>query len=110
MLFSIEELEIMRDRYTRAQAANARERCAGFVYQARTDAQWDIRAAQKTRAEKIESDRRVLLEIATEDPTCTVAELADWSERSQSWVRRHLKAAGITLVKPVRRKKAEVQP
>jgi hypothetical protein len=40
----------------------------------------------KTRAE-------ILCEIATEDPTVTVAELATAAERSQSWVRRTLKAA-----------------
>jgi hypothetical protein len=52
----------------------------------------------------------ILAEICREDPTCTVAELATAAERSKSWVRRTLKQAGIVLAKPVRRKKAEVQP
>ena len=53
----------------------------------------------KTRAE-------ILCDIATEDPTCTIAELATAAERSKSWVRKHLRAAGIVRVKPVRRKEA----
>lgn len=91
MLFSIEELAHMHANYLQTQAQQQQPR-------------------PKTKAEKCESDRRVLLEVATEDPTLTVAELAEAAERSPSWVRRHLKQAGITLVKPVRRKKAEVQP
>jgi transposase len=54
----------------------------------------------KTKAE-------ILCEIATEDPTCTVAELAEAADHSKSWVRKHLRAAGITLVKPVREKGAK---
>jgi hypothetical protein len=53
----------------------------------------------KTKAE-------ILLEVVTEDPTCTVAELSEWSSRSKSWVRKHLKAAGLAAAKPVRGKKA----
>ena len=58
------------------------------------------RPKTKTRAE-------ILCEIATEDPTITVTELAAAAERSKSWVRRTLKAAGIVLAKPVRRKGVE---
>ena len=53
----------------------------------------------KTRAEKCESDRRVLLEIVRDNefPGCTIEELATAASRSTSWVRRTLKAAGIKL-------------
>jgi hypothetical protein len=51
----------------------------------------------KTRAD-------ILIEIVREDSTCTVAELAEAAERSPSWVRKHLRTAGIALVKPTRRK------
>jgi DNA-binding transcriptional ArsR family regulator len=47
----------------------------------------------------------ILVEVAQEFAPCTVAELADASGMSQSWVRRHLRAAGIVLAKPVRRGK-----
>jgi transposase len=94
-LFSQEELQSM---YDRAQ-------CAGFVYQARTLAQWENRAAPKTRAEKCEGDRRTLLEVVRDFPDATVAELATAAERSPSWVRKHLRAAGISLTKPPRQKR-----
>jgi hypothetical protein len=96
-LFSQEELQSM---YDRAQAK------AGFVYQNRTPEQWESRAVQRTRAEKCESDRRVLVEIARDFPDSTIAELAEASARSKTWVRRTLKAAGIVLAEPVHRKKA----
>ncbi len=47
-------------------------------------------------------DRRaeILLEVVREDPNAyTVAQLAEAAERSPSWVRKHLRAAGITLAK-----------
>jgi hypothetical protein len=53
----------------------------------------------KTKAE-------CLLEAVADFPDATVQELAKAAERSPSWVRRTLKAAGIVLVKPTRRKKA----
>lgn len=56
----------------------------------------------KTRAE-------ILLEVIREFPDATVAELATAAKRSPSWVRKHLRAAGI-VVKPTRQKKAEVRP
>lgn len=72
-LFPPEDLERAHDRYLQEQE----------------------QARPKTKAE-------ILCEIATEDPTCTVTELAEAAERSKSWVRKHLRAAGITLAKPVR--------
>jgi hypothetical protein len=62
--------------------------------------QEQARPKTKTRAE-------ILCEIATEDPTVTVAELATAAERSPTWVRKHLRAAGIVLVKPTQ---PEVKP
>jgi predicted transcriptional regulator len=109
MLFTIEELEAAHDRYAQAQAAKARERCAGFVYQSRTPEQWESRAAFKTRKEKCESDRRVLLEVVRDFPDATITELVEASGRSKSWVRKHLKHAGIVLVESVRRKKVGQQ-
>jgi predicted O-methyltransferase YrrM len=60
-----------------------------------------------TRTEKCESDRRVLVELAQEFAPVTVAELVAASGRSASWVRRHLRANGITPAKPVRRKEGQ---
>ena len=105
MLFSIEELEAAHTRYARTQTAKMRERAAGFVYELRPAVLWDSRAAQKTRAEVWESDRRVLLQVTREFPDCTVAELSEASGRSKSWVRKHLRASGIVLA-TVRQKKA----
>jgi hypothetical protein len=51
----------------------------------------------KTRAE-------ILVEIAREDPTLTIAELSMASDRSVSWVRRALKAAGYSRARNQRAK------
>jgi predicted ArsR family transcriptional regulator len=53
----------------------------------------------KTRAE-------ILVEVAQEFAPCTTQELAEASGMSTSWVRKHLRAAGIVPAKPVRQKKA----
>jgi hypothetical protein len=106
-LFSQEELTAMHRAWAAAQAAKAR---AGFVYPARTPEQWENRAAQKTRGEKCASDQRTLLEVVAEFPDATVAELSEASGRSRAWVRKHLRAANITLQKPARQRKAEVEP
>jgi hypothetical protein len=53
----------------------------------------------KTKAE-------ILVEVAQEFAPCTVAELAVAASMSQSWVRKHLRQAGITPAKPVRGRKA----
>ena len=53
----------------------------------------------------------ILLEVAVEFAPVTVAELAEASGMSASWVRKTLRAAGITPAKPVRQKQQEeVQP
>jgi transposase len=52
----------------------------------------------KTKAE-------ILVEVAREFAPCTTRELSEASGMSQSWVRRHLRAAGITL-QSQRQKKA----
>jgi hypothetical protein len=54
------------------------------------------------QSKRVKTKAEILIEIAREDPTCTVAELADAAERSPSWVRKHLQVAGIVLAKPVR--------
>jgi hypothetical protein len=106
-LFTDEErLQMMREHDQRERAEQVRKHAElvanqPFLYQPRTPAQWEVRATPKTRAEKCESDRRVLLEIVRDNefPGATVAELAEAASRSQSWVRRTLKAAGVTLQK-----------
>lgn len=55
-----------------------------------------VQARPKAKAE-------ILLEVVAEFPDATVAELATAAERSPSWVRKHLRAAGVTLTKPARR-------
>jgi predicted HTH transcriptional regulator len=55
------------------------------------------RTRPKTRAE-------ILCEIVREDPTVTIAELAEAADRSASWVRRTLRQAGIVLARPVHQK------
>jgi hypothetical protein len=52
----------------------------------------------KTKAE-------ILVEVAREFAPATVAELAEASGMSQSWVRRHLRTNGITPAKPVHQRK-----
>jgi hypothetical protein len=74
---------------------------------ARAQARYLAQHAPQARP-KTKTKAEILCEIATEDPTVTVAELATAAERSPSWVRKHLRAAGIVLAKPTRRKK--VQP
>ncbi len=70
-LFSAEELSQMQEEYLAKQE----------------------QARVKTKAE-------ILLEVVAEFPDATVAELAEAAERSKTWVRRTLRAAGVTLTKP----------
>lgn len=56
----------------------------------------------KTRAE-------ILVEVAQEFAPCTAEELAEAASRSPRWVRKHLRAAGIVLAKPVRRRKGVME-
>jgi len=56
----------------------------------------------KTRAQILAEKVQTLIEVAKDYPDATPRELSDASGMSLSWVRRHLRAAGITLVKPVR--------
>jgi transposase len=71
---------------------------------ARAHAHYLAQHAPQTRPK---TKTEILLEVVREFPDATVAELAEAAERSPSWVRKHLRAAGIVL-KSVRRK--EVQP
>jgi hypothetical protein len=57
------------------------------------------RYMQQRASPKTKTRAEILCEIATEDPTVTVAELATAAERSQSWVRTTLRKAGIVLAK-----------
>jgi hypothetical protein len=92
-LFTDEErLQMMRDHEQLLAADRQRQR--EFLYPAQQPPK------PKTKAE-------ILVEVAHEFAPCTVAELADASGMSASWVRRHLHAAGVTLQKPVRRKKGQ---
>jgi hypothetical protein len=84
-LFSREQLQEM---YDRAHAQQTAELVRKHAAMTRT----------KTKAE-------ILLEVAQEFAPCTVAELATAASMSQSWVRKHLKQAGIVLAKPVRQRK-----
>jgi sRNA-binding protein len=99
-----------------------------FIYRPRTTEQWAARANQPThrRWEKVHghyvltqqerarlaAKARILVEIVQsgEFPGCTVAELAEASGMSVSWVRKHLKAAGIAAAKPERMRLHGVQP
>ncbi len=58
-----------------------------------------LRAESQTTRPKTKAE--ILCEIAREDPTVTVAELAEAAERSASWVRKTLRQAGIAPAKPV---------
>jgi hypothetical protein len=77
-LIPAEELQASRKRYLREHPEDRAE----------------IRRENARRA-------KVLIEVATEDPSLTVAQLADYAERKPAWVRRTLKTAGIALEKPV---------
>lgn len=112
------ELAEMQANHQRAAAGRAGiPEKKPFVYQSRTPEQWAVRADQPTyRWERLhghfvlsQQDRarlaakaRILVEIVQsgEFPGCTVAELAEASGMSQSWVRKHLRQSGITLQRP----------
>jgi hypothetical protein len=55
----------------------------------------DLIRAHQNYLDEEDHKVKVLIEIATEDPTVTVAQLAAAAERSPSWVRKHLRASGI---------------
>lgn len=59
-----------------------------------------IKPKPKTKAE-------ILVEVCQEFPDTNVRELAEASGMSTSWVRRHLRAAGIVLAKPERREEVK---
>jgi hypothetical protein len=109
-LFTDEErVQMMRDHEQRERAEQVRKHAElvanrPFVYQSRTPEQWEARAMPQTRAEKIASDRLVLVELAREFAPCTAAELSAASGRSERWARAVARKNGITLAKPVRRK------
>ena len=65
-----------------------------FPYRPRSLAQWEARVLSPHVA--------MLIQICREDNTYTVRELAEGSGHSQDWVRKHLKRAGIRLVKSPR--------
>jgi hypothetical protein len=117
--FAERQVAEIQAEYQRAKVVAPAEKPA-FVYRSRPAADWDARAARPAyRWERLhghfvlsEQDRarlavkaRILVEIvqSEEFPGCTVAELAEASGMSQSWVRKHLRQSGITLQKPVRR-------
>jgi hypothetical protein len=72
-------------------------------HQQRENAELVRKHAEMTRPK---TKAEILVEVCREFPDTTVRELSENSAMSQSWVRRTLKAAGITLAKPVRGKKA----
>lgn len=76
-LFTHEELQQSQDRYFQQQAARQP-------------------AKPRPKNPKVE----ILLEVARDYPDATVAELAEASGMSKSWVRKNLKTAGITPAKP----------
>jgi len=51
----------------------------------------------------------ILCRIAREDPTLTVAQLADAAERSRSWVRKVLRQNGIVLIKPAKKHRVKIK-
>jgi hypothetical protein len=63
-----------------------------------------LASRRKYEAERPKTHAEILCIIAREDPTVTVSELAEASGHSLAWVRKHLKLAGIALIKPQRQK------
>jgi transposase len=63
-----------------------------------------MRTEYEAKHPKPKTKAEILVEIVREDPTCTVAELAEAATRSKSWVRRVLRRSGIVLAKPARQK------
>jgi hypothetical protein len=84
-LFTREQLQEMYDRAHAQQTAELVRKHAEMT-------------RPKTKAE-------ILVDVAREFAPCTVEELATAASRSERWVRKHLKAAGIVLAKPVRQRK-----
>jgi hypothetical protein len=58
-------------------------------------------AAEQERT-RPRSRAETLVDVVREDSSLTVAELAKASERSPAWVRKTLKAAGLTAAKPTK--------
>ena len=56
-------------------------------------------AKQPPKPPDAKSKAVILLEVVAEFPDLTVKELASASGMSNSWVRKHLRLAGVTLTK-----------
>jgi predicted RNA-binding Zn-ribbon protein involved in translation (DUF1610 family) len=70
--------------------------CPRFLIKKPTKAPATPRATRAELAHKA----KVLIEVVTENPRLSIAELADASERPPAWVRSTLKKSGIVLGKP----------
>jgi hypothetical protein len=80
-LFSTEELAESHERYLEKQAA--------------------------LEGEKPRSKAEILVDLVRNDPTLTVAELVEGSEMSATWVRKHLRNAGLKAAKAPRQRNSE---
>jgi hypothetical protein len=80
-LFSESEVCAMRERHLQKQAALEGER-------------------PKTKAQ-------ILVDLVCADPSYTVAELSEGSGHSKSWVRKHLRAAGLKAAPGIRQRNPE---
>jgi len=103
-----------RNPLVRKRAAKPRQTAEASDKQIRTlIPRQDLLAAKRRylaeQAEpKTKTKAEILIEVVHDYPDATVAVLAEAAERSPSWVRRTLKAAGVTLAKPVRQKRLPV--
>jgi hypothetical protein len=61
------------------------------------EAQYRQEQQQATQSAPKAKDRKaeILIEVVREDPSLTVAQLAEAAGRSQHWVRKHLRSAGL---------------
>jgi hypothetical protein len=66
-------------------------------------------AAEHPEPPKPPTHAEILCRIAREDPTLTVATLADAAERSPAWVRRVLRQNGIVLIKPQKKRRLRIK-
>jgi hypothetical protein len=57
-----------------------------------------------------ETPAEALCRVARANPDASLADLSFAAERSEAWVRKTLKAAGIVLVKPQRQRRMKVKP
>ena len=62
-------------------------------------------AAKRASLPPVKTRGEILVEVYREDPTLSIAELAEASSRSERWVRKTLREAGLAIPRAPRRRR-----